>query len=112
MLKKITVSFATLALAVASAASGYKLNLFQPTTVKGQELKAGEYRLEVKDDKAVISAGKQSVEVPVKVENGSEKFRSTSVRYENSNGTMKIQEIRLGGTTTKLVFADTTASLR
>ncbi len=59
-----------------------------------------------------LRSGKQSVEVPVKVENGSDKYKSTSVRYNNSNGTMKIQEIHLGGTTTKLVFADTTASLR
>jgi Tfp pilus assembly major pilin PilA len=112
MLKKIAVSFATLALAVASAASGVKINLYQDTTVNGQQLKAGEYRVEVNDNRAVITSGKQSVEVPVKVENNSDKYKSTSVRYNNANGTMKIQEIHLGGTTTKLVFADTTASLR
>ena len=112
MLKRITVSFAALALAVASAASGVKINLYQDTSVNGQQLKAGEYRVEVNNDRATITSGKQSVEVPVKVENGSDKYKSTSVRYNNANGTMKIQEIHLGGTTTKLVFADTTASLR
>ncbi len=45
MLKKIAVSFATLALAVASAASGVKINLYQDTTVNGQQLKPGEYRV-------------------------------------------------------------------
>jgi hypothetical protein len=111
MLKKITVSFAILALAIASAASSYRVSLFQPATVAGQELKAGEYKIELKDNKAVISSGKQSVEVPVKVENGDEKFRSTSVRYDNANGTLKVQEIRLGGTNTKLVVVDQKASL-
>ena len=111
MFKKIAVSFATLALAVASAASGVKVNLYQDTMVNGQQLKAGAYRVEVNDSRATITSGKVSVEVPVKVENGTEKFKGTSVRYTNANGAMKIQEIRLGGTTTKLVFADTTASL-
>ena len=111
MIKKIAVSFATLAVAVASAAS-YRINLYESATLAGQELKPGSYRIEVLDNKAVIKSGQQTVEAAVKVENGSEKYRGTSVRYENSNGKMKVQEIRLGGTNTKLVFADQTASLR
>jgi hypothetical protein len=111
MFKRITVSFATLALAVASAAT-HRITLYQPATLAGQELKPGDYKIEVLDNKAVIKSGKQTIETAVKVENGSEKFRGTSVRYENSNGAMKVQEIRLGGTNTKLVFADQSASLR
>jgi hypothetical protein len=110
MFKKFVFTFAALALAIASAAS-QKITLFQPTVINGQELKPGEYRVEVKDNKAVISGGKQSVEVPVRVENGTEKYRSTTVRYENANGQMKVQEIRLGGTTTKLVVGGEAASL-
>jgi hypothetical protein len=39
-------------------------------------------------------------EVPVKVENGNDKFSETMVRM---NG-QKVEEIRLGGTHTKLIF--------
>lgn len=103
-MKKVLLTFATLALAVASAGSSYKVTLFQPSLVGGQELKPGDYKIEVKDNKAIITRGKQSVEANVKVETASDKFSSNSVRYLNGDGKYRVQEIRLGGTNTKLVF--------
>jgi hypothetical protein len=101
---KLTLCFGTLALAVASAASTYRVTLFQPSVVGGSELKPGDYKIEVAGDKAVIKTGKNTVEAPVKVETGDEKFGNTAVRYATSDGKARIQEIRLGGTNTKLVF--------
>lgn len=103
-LSKLMLSFGTLALAVASAATSYHFSVFEPSFVAGQELKPGDYKIELNGDKAMIKAGKQTVETAVKVENGNEKFPETSVRYANTNGKMTVQEIRLGGTHTKLVF--------
>ena len=102
-MKKLMLSFAIVALAVASADT-FKVTLIQPSVVSGQELKPGEYKLEVTDNRVVISKGKTNVQAPVKVEQAGSKFKSTSVRYANGDGKMTIQEIRLGGTTTKLVF--------
>jgi hypothetical protein len=48
----------------------------------------------------VITNGKTKVEAEVKVENVETKYSSTSVRYADG----KISEIRLGGTTKKLVL--------
>lgn len=104
MTKKILVTFTTLALAAATAASSYKITLFQPTVVNGTELKAGEYKLTLRDQKAVITSGKTSVEVNVKSETADAKFNATTVRYQNGDGKYRVQEIRLGGTNTKLVF--------
>jgi hypothetical protein len=87
----------------ASAAS-YSVTLFQPSMVSGTELKAGEYKLTIDGDKATITKGKEKVEAVVKMESTENKFPSTSVRYSDQGGKMKIQEIRLGGTTTKVVF--------
>jgi hypothetical protein len=98
------LSFGTLALAIASAASSYHFSIFEPSFVAGQELKPGDYKVEVNGNKAMIKAGKQTVEASVKVEDGTEKFPETSVRYANDNGKMMLTEIRLGGTHTKLVF--------
>jgi hypothetical protein len=103
-LTKLMLSFGTLALAIASAASSYHFSIFQPSFVAGKELKPGDYKIEVSGDKALIKAGKQTVEAAVKIENGSEKFSETSVRYTTADGKMNVQEIRLGGTSTKLVF--------
>jgi hypothetical protein len=102
-MKKLMLSFAILALAIASADT-YRVTLFQPSVVSGTELKPGDYKLEVTDHKVVISKGKTSVEAAVKVEKADSKFKSTSVRYANGDGKLTVQEIRLGGTTTRLVF--------
>jgi hypothetical protein len=80
------------------------VTLFQPSVVNGNELKPGEYKVTVQDNKAVISSGKTSVEAPVKTETADSKFSSTTVRYRNGDGKYRLQEIRLGGTNTKLVF--------
>lgn len=106
MTKKIILSFATLALAL--SAETHRLTLFQPTVINGKELKPGDYKVEVKDSKAVISRGKDSVESAVRVENSDAKFPSTSVRYANGDGKFNLKEIRLGGTKTKLVFGEAT----
>ncbi len=109
MMKKIALSFATLALAVASAAS-MKVTLHQDAELNGKLLKAGEYKVEVKDSTAVLKNGKEVVEAPVKVENSPAKFASTSIRYNAEHATPAVQEIRFGGTNTKLVFGGDTVS--
>ena len=103
-MKKILLSFATLALAVASAATSYRITLFQPATVNGTELKPGEYKVTLKENKAVLTSGKTSVEADVKTESADTKFNSTTVRYRTADGKYQVEEIHLGGTNTKLLF--------
>ena len=105
-MKKTLFVFATLALAIASAAASYKVTLFQASMINGTELKPGDYKIELKDNKVFVKGGKNVVEADVKVENSTEKFNSTSVRYTNADGKMKVQEIRLGGTNSRIVFAN------
>jgi hypothetical protein len=81
------------------------VTLSQPSTLKGTELKAGEYKLNVQEDKVTVVNGKQTLEVPVKVESVEQKYESTSVRFVGTEKP-KITEIRIGGTKTKLVFND------
>ncbi|MGB9610369.1 MAG: hypothetical protein ACPL7M_05300 [Bryobacteraceae bacterium] len=100
---KFLAIFLSVAVFAASAAT-YTVTLFQPSLVAGKELKPGDYKLILEDGKAVIQKGKEKVEATVRVEQSDSKFSSTSVRYTEENGKLKIQEIRLGGTTTKLVF--------
>ncbi len=104
MTKKILFCLMTAALVTASAATTHRVTLFQPSVIGGKQLKPGDYKLELNDAKVVISKGKESVEAQVKVESADSKFSSTSVRYINGDGKARIQEIRLGGTNTRLVF--------
>ena len=105
MVKKSILAFATFALAVASAASSYSVTFPQAVVINGQNLAAGDYKVQFEGDKAVIKHGKSVTEVPVKVENSDSRFATTSVRLNGS----QVEEIRLGGTHTKLVFEKTGA---
>ena len=103
MTKRVIFAFLVLALTVASAKT-YTVTLFQPAVLAGTELKPGEYQLDLNDTKVVIKNGKVKVESAVKVETADSKFNTTTVRFANGDGKLRIQEIRLGGTKLKLVF--------
>ena len=103
MLKKILVCLAAAASLVWAGAVSSKVTLYQPSTLNGVELKAGEYKLRVDGDKLTLEDGKIKAEAAVKTEQNGEKYGSTSIRYKNGDGKYRIAEIRLGGTNTKLV---------
>jgi hypothetical protein len=94
------IAFAGMAMA---AGKTYTVKLFEPAMIGTTELKAGEYRVEVNDQKAVLKSGKVQKEADVKVETSDSKYDTTTVRLSNG-AKPQIQEIRLGGTKTKLVF--------
>jgi hypothetical protein len=113
MLRKVVLSFVILALATSFAgtvpgAANYKFKLVQPSVVQGNDLKAGEYKVTVVGDKATIGDinGKQTVDVPVKVENADKKFDTTMIRFNTASGKSVIAEIRVGGTKVKLIFSE------
>jgi|SRR5579884_2059083 len=108
MIKKVLFTFVTVAVAVASAAT-YHVRLLEDSTVNGNQLRAGEYKVDVLADqnKAIFHLGKSATEAPVKVENASNKFHDTSFRYaKDADGKLKLQEVNIGGSTTKLIFSE------
>jgi hypothetical protein len=110
MLKRLVLAFLILAVVVGFAGTvpgvggTYKITLLQPSTLKGTDLKAGEYRLSLLNDKVTLVNGKTSVEVQVNVETAQQKFDGTAIRYTEQGGKAQIAEIRIGGTKTKLIF--------
>lgn len=103
---KLTLTLATLALGVASAASShYNLTLDTPQWVGDKQLKAGDYKVELTGDKVVFKTGKTVVEVPATVQKSDQKYLHTSYASQDS----KIKEIDLGGTTTKVIFGSSAA---
>ena len=108
MLKKILLSSVIAGVTLAGAATKrYRVDIFEDSAVEGKSLKAGEYRIEMQNDTAVITQGKQTIEVPAHSESVTDKFSNTELLYEND----KIQEIHVGGSRLKIVFGsgDTTA---
>jgi len=105
MLKKFALAFAILALAAAFAGTvpsvhSYRIILAQSAVVNGTDLKPGEYRLTVDTSKVTLVMGKQSLEVPAKIETVEKKFDDTALRYVGKT----LAEIRLGGTRTKVIL--------
>jgi hypothetical protein len=100
---RFTFSFAAIAL-LASAAPVYKVTLTEPAVIAGSVVQAGDYRIVVNGDKATLTSGKTSLEVPVKVETGTQKFHYTSVESRMEAGKTMLDDIHLGGTSTTLVF--------
>jgi hypothetical protein len=98
---KLTIGIATLALAVASAASTYNITISTPVSVGDKQLKPGDYKVEMEGEKAVFKSGKTVVaELPATAEQGDKKYANTSLDITDSH----LKEIRVGGTTTKIVI--------
>ena len=89
---------------VFASAKSFTVTLFEPAMIGGTELKAGDYKFELQDQKIVIKHGHDTTEAAVKVETGEGKYPSTAVTYANSDGKNKVEEIRVGGTNMKLVL--------
>ena len=103
-MKKAMLFVCLVAGMVFASAKSYTVTFLVPTTVGGTELKAGDYRFELQDQKILIKHGRQTTEVAVKVETGDAKYSSTTVRYDNADGKYKVEEIRVGGTNMRLVL--------
>ena len=105
MKTKLFMTFAVAALSIAGAKS-YDLTFDQPAMVGNVKLAAGHYSVKV-DASTVhfknLDTGK-TVDVNGKLGTASQKFDSTSSTSNAENGTLKVKEIDLGGTTTKIEF--------
>jgi len=99
------MTFAVAALSIAGAKS-YDVTFDQPAMVGNTKLAAGHYSVKV-DATTVhfknLDTGK-TVDVTGKLGTAAQKFDSTSSTSNAENGTLKVKEIDLGGTTTKIEF--------
>jgi hypothetical protein len=89
----------TLAVGIANAAP-YDVTLSDNVSVGRAQLKAGDYKVEMKGDKAVFTSGKKTVEVQATLEKSDQMFASTVLLSQHS----KLQEIDLAGTQDRIVF--------
>jgi hypothetical protein len=105
---KLSLLFATLALAAAYAASNdYKVTLTSPTWVGPTQLSAGEYRIQVEGDRAVIkSRNRQVAEAPARIETNSQKYGLTSLSIVTEDNKPMLKEVRVGGTPTRIVIGE------
>jgi hypothetical protein len=109
MHRRIALFFALVALALA-AGKTYTITTYTTVTLGKTELKAGSYKLRMLDGNSVEIDGKPNSKTAVRVETEKNKFGDTSLRMSTEGGKERVTEIRLGGTNTKLVIGDGTAT--
>jgi hypothetical protein len=85
----------------------YDIILNAPAMAGTNQLQAGEYKLKVEgslggETHAVFTQNSKTWSVPVKVENGTQKFAQTTVESSTQGEMDTIQAIDLAGSTTKL----------
>ena len=100
------LTLAALTMGALGQAATYQVTLLRPTVVAGHELKPGVYKVEVNNNTAVITRGKESVETKVQTEAADKKFDTTTMKYFKDGEKYKLQEIGIGGSKTRLVIHD------
>lgn len=103
------LGFMVLGVSAFAASNTFKVEFPQDSVIEGKSFKAGEYKVSMENGTAVIKMGKNAVQVPAHEVAGN-KVASTELIYQDNSGTLR--EIRLGGTSTRIVFEDGAAPMR
>lgn len=93
-------------------AEEYRLHLPQESSLQGQMLPAGEYKVTVDGASATVQRGKTSVSVPVAMETMNEATRRELVFYDKTQGEYRITKFMPKGGTVCLVFGPATEAAR
>jgi hypothetical protein len=108
-MKKTSLLIGVFALASLAFAGGksYDVTISKPSKVGSLQLVPGTYKLKVDGDKAVFTDAKHhDFSTAVKIENGPKKFEYTAVDSTETGATELVHSITLGGSTTKVDFAE------
>ena len=100
MLKKLSLAAVVAAASLIASSNTYKVNVLENTSVNGKQIKAGDYKVALDGNTATLKHGKEVVTVPAHTEQAPTKYQNTAIKYVNN----AIEEIHIGGTTTKIVF--------
>ena len=89
---------------IASAATSYNITLHASAVVEGKELKPGDYKVVVDGNNATFRGEKDVIQTRVTQAQNDVKYRDTTVSYQVAGGKYNVEEIHIGGDSTKLVF--------
>lgn len=103
-MKKLIFFSLVLALTVFAASKTFHVTFDTDGWIGATEIKAGEYKVTVDGDKAVLKSGKKVIEVPAKLETAERNFQVSAVVMKPVGNKQQIQEIQIGETKTRIVF--------
>jgi hypothetical protein len=97
----LLLSFLVLGATAFAASKPFHISILQDSVIEGKTVKAGDYKVSVENGNAIFKQGKQTFEVPAKEVSDPNKVQNTELTYKDNTD---LQEIRIGGTNTKIVF--------
>lgn len=106
MKKLLLCGFLGLGATAFAASNTFKVDLLQKSVIDGKTLNTGTYKISVKDGNAVLKRGKEEIQVPAREQIETQKIASTELFYTNGSN---LQQIRIGGTHTAIVFGGASA---
>ena len=108
MTNKLPLWFGVVALSTIAFAGtkSYDVVISSPAKAGGVQLAPGAYKVKVEGSNAVFTGtqSRESITVPVKVENGDTKYSATALDSTRQGDTQQITSIELGGSKIKLEF--------
>jgi len=86
----------------------YDIHLYSAAVSGSSQLPAGEYKVKVEGDNAVLTNtdSHQQYTLPVTVQASSRKFEQTAVVTTDKDGATKLDSVEIGGSTTRLSFGN------
>ena len=106
MKKILAISVIALSSLSIVCAKSYDIVLSNPTKAGNVQLKPGQYKLKIDGSNATFTEvdSSKSFTTTVKVETNQKKFDGTKVQSKKDGDVDRLEEIDLGGSTTKLSF--------
>lgn len=104
-MKKVMLIGLTLTMMVFAASKTFHVTFDNNAWIGTSEVKAGNYKIQVEGDKAILKSGKTVIEVPAKLENAEHRFQTNAVVINTATNKQKVDEIQIGGTNERIVFS-------
>ncbi len=103
-MKKLMVFAILFAFAAFAASNVFHVTFQSDAWIGANQVKAGDYKVTVDDGKVTLKSGKTVIEVPGKMETSDHKFATTGVVVITVGNRPQVEEIQIGGGSTRIVF--------
>ena len=104
MNNSIRIAVLSAAAAALASAATYRVSLPTDANLAGQDLKAGDYKIDVNGDTATVKGSGHTVDAKVTTQTTATKNDSTAVKMVQVDGKYTVQSIQIGGKAITLVF--------
>ncbi|HUA85715.1 MAG TPA: hypothetical protein VMB85_17765 [Bryobacteraceae bacterium] len=109
-MKNVMLIGLTLTMMAFAAAKSFHVTFDNNAWIGTSEVKAGNYKIQIEGDKAILKSGTTVIEIPAKLESATHKFPTNGVVMNTIHNKQEVEEIQIGGTNERIVFSGASPS--